>query len=52
MASATHVYNDIDEILGVVLESDGSDIDLGEDKELDNQKLHTTHHHTPRLEPG
>ena len=35
MAAAKLVYNDIDEILGVVLESDSSDIDLHDDDELD-----------------
>ena len=36
IASAKRVYKDIDEIFGVVLESDGSDIDLGDNKELDS----------------
>jgi len=35
MAAAKRIYNDIDEILGVVLESDSSDIDLDDDNELD-----------------
>ena len=36
MAAAKRIYTNIDEILGVVLESDSSDIDLDEDSELDS----------------
>ena len=36
MAAAKRINTNIDEILGVVLESDSSDIDLDEDSELDS----------------
>ena len=36
MAAAKKVYRNIDEILGVVLESDNSDIDLGDESNSDS----------------
>lgn len=51
MAAAKRVYNDMDEILGVVLESDSSDIDLDDDDGLDSDWEYESGEEEGQFEP-
>lgn len=52
MAAAKKVYNDIDEIFGLVLETDDSDIDLGDESDTDSGWGYNGNEHLEENEPN